>query len=124
MVYTVNAVTQKKILVVDDNEIYTQTVQQHLEKDGHIVACCYKGSDALTISKEIAFDFIFTDFRMPEMSGDVVCRLLREQNPSVFIVGFSIENRQRDFLDAGADAFILKEEFFKDLDGILLKGRS
>lgn len=115
---------QKKILVIDDNEIYTRTVQQYLENDGHIVSCCNKGSDALTISKEIAFDFIFTDFRMPEMRGDAVCRLLREQNPCAFIVGFSIENRQQDFLDAGADAFILKEEFFKYLDGILLKSRS
>ena len=61
---------------------------------------------------------------MPEMRGDVVCKLLREQNPSVFIVGLSIENKQQDFLDAGADAFILKEEFFTDLDGILLKSRS
>jgi len=117
-------VNKKNILLIDDNDIYAVTIQKYLEEDGYAVSFCNKGSDAIKLSQELMFDLILTDYRMPEMRGDTVCRLLREQNPFAFIVGFSIENRRQDFLDAGADAFILKEDFFHDLDMILLKSRS
>jgi CheY-like chemotaxis protein len=116
-------VNKKNILLVDDNDIYAVTLQKYLEDDGHTVSFCNKGSDAIKLSQELTFDFILTDYRMPEMRGDAVCRLLREQSPFAVIVGFSIENRKQDFLDAGADAFILKEEFLHDLDMILLTSR-
>jgi CheY-like chemotaxis protein len=112
---------KKNILLIDDNDNFASALQKYLEEDGHTVSCYNKGSDAIKLSHGLTFDFILTDYRMPEMSGDGVCRLLRMQNPFAFIVGFSIENRKQDFLDAGADDFILKDELLNQLNVLLLK---
>ena len=77
-------------------------------------------SDALVLVRNITFYCIFIDYRMPDMNGDDVCRLLRPQNPVALIVGLSVENKHSAFLDAGADAFILKDDFFRDLDTVLI----
>ena len=106
--------------MIDDNETFSQAVKGHMEKDEHVVYCCDRAFDALVLSRNITFDCIFIDYRMPDMNGDDVCRLLRPQNPVALIVGFSIENKHSVFLEAGADAFMFKNDFFRNLDTVLI----
>jgi CheY-like chemotaxis protein len=110
---------KKTILVVDDNKILSETIQSYFQECGHTVFSCQNGTDALKLSKKQTFDIIFTDYNMPKMNGAVLCRLLRQDYPVTLIVGFSSEYRKKDFLDAGADAFVLKDELFRDLDLLL-----
>jgi DNA-binding NarL/FixJ family response regulator len=44
------------------------------------------------------------------MNGVETTAALRRLHPENLIIGFSIENREREFLDAGADMFIRKDE--------------
>jgi CheY-like chemotaxis protein len=114
---------KKTILVVDDNKILSETIQRYFEEYGHTVSSCQNGFDALKLLKERTFDLIFTDYNMPKMNGAALCRLLRQDYPLTLIVGFSSEYRKKDFLDAGADAFVLKDELFHDPDLLLAKIR-
>jgi CheY-like chemotaxis protein len=106
---------KKSILIVDDNELLTDALQSLLEDDGHKVICSHNGLDAIELSKKQNFDVILTDYRMPDMKGDVVCKLLRYHHPDVFIIGCSCEDRDEVFLSAGADIFIRKDQLLQDL---------
>ena len=111
---------KKSILIVDDDEFLTGAMQGLLEGDGHVVVCCHNGSDALEHSKKQSFDVIITDYHMPGMKGDVVCRLLRQYHPDVFIIGCSSEHQDKAFLSAGADTFILKNRLIQNI-GLLMQ---
>jgi CheY-like chemotaxis protein len=106
---------KKSVLIVDDDALLTGAIQGLLEKNGYAVFCCYNGSDAIELSKKRSFDIILTDYHMPGMRGDVVCRLLRHHHPDVFIIGCSSDQRDNAFLNAGADTFIRKDQLVQNL---------
>jgi two-component system, OmpR family, response regulator VicR len=113
--------TKKTILIVDDDELITGAIQSMLEQDGHTVFCCHNGFDAVELSKKQDFNVILTDYHMPVMRGDTVCRLIRQHNPDVFIIGCSSDQRDKAFLSAGADIFITKDQLVENL-AILTQG--
>ncbi len=107
---------KKTVLVVDDDKLVSGAIKRLLEDAGHVVSCCHNGMDAIEVSAKQNYDVILTDYYMPGMNGDEVCRLLRHQNPDVYIIGCSSDaERKRDFLNAGANEFILKEELVQNL---------
>ncbi|HUL00633.1 MAG TPA: response regulator [Nitrospirota bacterium] len=106
---------KRSILIVDDNKLLTDALQILLEDDGHTVICCHNGLDAIELSKKQNFDVVLTDYRMTDMKGDVVCKLLRFHRPDVFLIGCSTDNQDKDFLRAGADIFIRKDQLVQDL---------
>jgi two-component system, NtrC family, response regulator AtoC len=105
----------KSILIVDDDKMLFEAIQGLLEEYGHVVSCCDNGLDAIMLAREHDFDMILTDYNMPVIKGDVVCRLIRNHRPHAYIVGFSIESKHRDFINAGANKFIYKDELLKNL---------
>ncbi len=107
---------KRTVLVVDDDKLVSEAIRRLLEDAGHVVSCCYNGMDAIEVSAKRNYDVILTDYYMPGMNGDEVCRLLRHQNPDVYIIGCSSDaERNRDFLNAGANEFIIKEELVQNL---------
>ncbi len=107
--------TKKSILIIDDNELLSDALRSLLEDDGHTVSCCHNGLDALELLKEQNFDVILTDYRMPDIKGDALCKILRDHQPAVFIIGCSSDDRDKDFLSAGADIFIRKDQLVQVL---------
>ena len=103
------------VLVVDDNKIMRDLLRGILESEGYSVISCEDGPSALKLAGEKHFEIVLTDFQMPGMNGDEVVKLLRQQYPDTFIVGFSIGNKKQAFLDAGANQFISKEQLLPDL---------
>jgi two-component system, OmpR family, response regulator VicR len=110
---------KKSILIVDDNKLLADALQSLLEDDGHPVICSHNGLDAIELSKKQKFDVILTDYRMPDMKGDIVCKILRYHQPNAFIIGCSCDDRNKDFLSAGADIFIRKDQLVQDLPPLL-----
>jgi CheY-like chemotaxis protein len=103
------------ILVVDDNKTMRDTLQEFMETEGYSVVSCEDGPAALKLAGEKHFEIVLTDFQMPEMNGAEVVKLLRQQYPETFIIGFSLANKKQVFLEAGANQFISKEQLLSDL---------
>jgi CheY-like chemotaxis protein len=103
------------ILVVDDDELLASAIRGLLEEDGHVVVCCHNSLDVIDIAKEQTFDVILVDYHMPNMKGDMVCRLLRHFQRDAFIIGCSSEQLSKVFINAGADSFITKDQLVQDL---------
>ncbi len=104
----------KTIMIVNDDILVCGAFQGLLELYGHRILCCNNGMEAVVLSKEHDFDLILTDYNLPGMKGDEVCRLIREHLPHAYIVGLSIESRDRDFMAAGANKFIYQDHLVQN----------
>ncbi len=103
------------ILVVDDSRVVTDSLQLFLESEGFSVNCCTDETLALDMAKEKRYGIFLVDFRMPMINGDDLVRRLRCIYPNALIIGYSIESKYQAFLNAGADAFVAKEELVHKL---------
>jgi CheY-like chemotaxis protein len=83
---------QKRILVIDDDEICRRTVVAVLEQSGHILMQADNGEAGVTIALQNPPDLIVTDVVMPKLDGLAVFDILtadpRTQNiPFIFMTG-------------------------------------
>ncbi len=100
----------KKILIIDDNEVISSILKTHLEGSGFTVQMCRSALEGLALTREHRFDVYIIDYRLPDYKGDTVTTVIREIQPSAIIIGYSIEPKEQAFLDAGADKFMFKEK--------------
>ncbi len=101
-----------KVLVVENNPTILKLIVYHLEREGCEVVTATDGLSALVVLDNEISDIIFTDIIMPKVSGDQLCRIVRENRDlkDVFIVVYSsttIEDNQQ-ILDTDADVYIAK----------------
>jgi CheY-like chemotaxis protein len=91
----------KRILVVDDEEFVTFTLQEGLEKLPNCeVATANSGQQALQIFEQHPFDLLITDYRMPDIDGISLVRQIWQKQPHLAIImitayGDSILRNQR-----------------------------
>jgi two-component system alkaline phosphatase synthesis response regulator PhoP len=105
--------SQKSILIVDDEEDIRNILDYNLKKEGFITYTAQNGLEALEVAKSNHPDLILLDVMMPEMDGMEVCEVLRsikgfEQTYICFLTARSEDYSQVAGLDAGADDYIAK----------------
>ncbi len=61
--------SQKRLLVIDDEENMRHMLSSMLKNDGYRVDTASSGSEALDMVEQTLYDFILCDLRMPDMSG-------------------------------------------------------
>jgi two-component system chemotaxis sensor kinase CheA len=109
--------TTIRVLVVDDQFSARELQRSILEAAGHRVEVAGDGREALRMIGELAdFDLVLTDVQMPEMDGFELLEAIRadeEQStlPVVVVTTLGDEVSRRRGVEAGADAYIVKEEF-------------
>ncbi len=95
----------KKILVVDDNPMYCDSVIDVLEIEGYDAVGVHDGFDALEAISEDCFDLVLIDIKMPKMDGIDTFRKLKEispKTPTIMMTAFAVEDRIREGLRTGA----------------------
>ena len=103
--------SEKDILIVDDEELVTKTLQRLLQKSiAPNVVVANKGEEALKkiqdlkASKNKDFDLVIMDIRMPGLDGIETVRRMKEimtgsnswQNQVIFITGYEGEHTQEE----------------------------
>jgi putative two-component system response regulator len=102
-----------QILVVDDNPSIAILLKQVLAAEGYQVAIARDGLEAIARVNEYLPDLILLDLDLPYLSGDEVCRKLKN-SPTTRFIPIVIVTAQSEFqnkLDAweyGADDFLTK----------------
>ena len=78
----------ERILLVDDERMVLQSIGTYLEHFGYKVEALTSPAAALAIFQSMAdqFDIVVTDQVMPNMTGDVLARNLRELRPDIPII--------------------------------------
>jgi CheY-like chemotaxis protein len=113
---------KRTVLVIEDMPPIRELLCDMLRAAGFETRSCEDGPSALHASEENEFHVIITDYRMPHMTGAEVTKRLRERFPSSVIIGTSIDDKSKEFLAAGANAFLLKPFCSDELLGLLNGG--
>ncbi len=97
--------SEKKVLVVDDEIHIIHVVAIKLRNNGYEVISAENGIEAFELACEEKPDIIVTDFQMPVMTGLDLVRKLRENEatkdtPVIMLTarGFAIEDEQKEEL--------------------------
>ncbi len=114
----------RNVLVVDDCCITRCRIVKELSAVGYIVRTAPDGLTALQMVRESCPDFVITDWQMPNIDGDVVCRCIRaEQHPHyVYIILMTAYDEELGLakgLGAGADDYLKKPVDPRDLIALM-----
>ena len=99
-----------KILVVEDEESYRETLAILLPKEGHQVVLAADGHEALARFADSSPDLILLDLMLPGLSGNEVCRTIRQTSnvPIIMLTAKDSETDEVVGLEIGADDYITK----------------
>ncbi|MCC7422137.1 MAG: response regulator [Planctomycetaceae bacterium] len=66
------------ILVAEDNLAMADVVRFNLRNAGFTVTVCRNGQDALGTLQQRSIDLLITDYQMPGLTGEEICRAMRQ----------------------------------------------
>ncbi len=109
---TQDADNRSKILVVEDNDELREYLRRTLAENYHVQVCS-NGKSALYIIKEYFPDLIISDIMMPEMRGDELCQVVKNDIatshiPIILLTALNTDKNIIDGLQTGADEYIVK----------------
>src|ERR1700726_1798226 len=99
-----------RVLVVEDEESFSDAISYMLRKEGFEVAVCPTGPDALETFDRSGEDLVLLDLMLPGLPGSEVCRSLRERS-SVPVIMLTAKDSEIDKvvgLELGADDYVTK----------------
>ena len=101
--------TNKKILVVDDDESIVIALKALLELEGYEVSTAANGTEAEEVFEAFGPDLVLLDVSMPQKSGFEVARVLRKQETKIiFLTAKGMQQDKREGYATGADDYIVK----------------
>lgn len=97
------------ILVVEDEKKISDIVKAYLEREGFSVSVAETGEEALRLLKN-PFDVVVLDLMLPDVSGEDICRMIRENSdqPVIMLTAKSGEEDRVRGLGMGADDYVVK----------------
>ncbi len=79
-------VAGRRVLVVDDEPIVTQSCQRVLGELGYEVETAESGQEGMKQALAEAFDLVMADLKLPDLDGMELIRVLRRERPQIAIV--------------------------------------
>src|SRR5271165_6120632 len=103
----------KHILVVDDNPSIVLLLQHGLAAEGCRVSVAQDGLEAIDHVEREPPDLILLDLELPHLSGDEICRRLKQNPrtqfiPVIMITALGAMQNKLDAWEYGADEFLPK----------------
>jgi len=100
-----------RILCVDDEAVILDSFRKILVLDGYCVDTVETGKEALGLIQNHAYDFLFTDLKMPEMDGVEVTKSVKHLRPDidvVIITGYATVETAVECMKFGAMDYVQK----------------
>jgi len=114
-------VTPPRVLVVEDEQDIAGLIKHTLERSGDAsVEVVGRGDEALRSITGRIPDLVILDLNLPVLSGDEVCRILRQreetrQLPIIMLTARTSESDRVAGLDLGADDYVTKPFSLREL---------
>lgn len=70
----------KRILIVDDEKVFSSYLDQILARKGYESQVAPNGEEALAVCEHAEFDLILSDIKMPKMDGMALLKALRQKS--------------------------------------------
>ena len=108
-----------KILVLDDEELMTETIRKLLSKRGYSVEIFSNPITALNVMQREKFDIVLTDFKMPNIDGLEMIDRIRDLRPEAKIIlmtAYSSIPNAVEAMKRGASEYITKPFEWEELE--------
>ena len=100
-----------RILVVDDDENVTATIQAILENEGYTVDVAANGTEAIKKSKNAVYNVALIDIKLPDMEGTELLTMMKDSVPKIrkiIVTGYPTMQNAIDAVNKKADAYLTK----------------
>ena len=106
-----------RILIVEDEESFSDPLSYLLEREGFDVAVVDNGIDAVVEFDRSGADLVLLDLMLPGLSGTEVCRQLRQRSdvPIIMLTARDAEIDKVVGLELGADDYVTKPYSSREL---------
>lgn len=103
------------VLIIDDSPTFREELKSVLESSGYAVVTAGTGEDGLRTAVDARPAVIVVDGILPGIDGSTVIRRIRADaalrgTPCILLTGSEERSDELEALDAGADAYVRKEE--------------
>jgi len=105
--------SQKRVLLVEDNEFNRKIVRNLLAKQPYELLEAHDGEAGVAAARRDRPDVIVMDVQLPKLSGLDATRALRAEPetaniPIIVVTSFALSGDQKKAMDAGASAYLAK----------------
>lgn len=108
--------SQKTILLVEDDQNQRDLYEEELTEEGYRVVTAGDGRAALQGISEHAPDLVVMDINMPVMDGlDALSRMMEHDSHIPVIINSAYASYQESFSSWAADAYIVKSSDLTEL---------
>ena len=107
-----------KILIIEDDRRIASFLERGLIAEGYQVAVEHDGRDGLERARSDEFELIILDRMLPYLDGLEVCRALRAEGHTPFILMLTAKDSLQDKIEGlkgGADDYLTKPFAFDEL---------
>jgi two-component system OmpR family response regulator len=112
------AMTKKRILIIDDEQLSREGVAEVLHDEGYEVATAADGQEALALVVPFRPDLVLTDLQMPRLDGMGVIQHLRDVSPTTPVMIFTADvtlDARRKAERLGVQGYLNKPLNFADM---------
>jgi len=108
-----NGALQKKVLIVEDNELNMKLFHDLLEAHGYRTLQTRDGLEALKLARDHQPDLILMDIQLPEVSGLEITKWIKEDDrlrsiPVIAVTAFAMKGDEEKIRKGGCEAYIAK----------------
>lgn len=110
---------QKKILLVEDEEMIRELYARQLSRAGFWVKAVETGEEGLEALKQGAFDLLLLDIMLPGINGLQMFREFKIQNPKssmilILLTNLGQESVIKEGFELGAQSYLIKTSYTPD----------
>lgn len=109
---------QIKLLIVDDDGKFIETISERLSIKDFDVTTASEGKQALKLAKRGKFDVAILDLKMPDMEGTEILRILKKKHSFlevIMLTGYASIDSAVECTKLGAFGYLEKPYQFENL---------
>lgn len=102
---------KRRILIIDDNDIFCESVHDLLTDDKTDVLMANTGKDGLKLCTETKIDVVILDQKLPDTEGITLCPAILKQNEQtkiIFVTAYPSFNNAIEAIKVGAHDYLSK----------------
>ena len=110
---------QRKILLVEDEEMIRELYARQLSKAGFFVKAVETGEEGLKALQEDTFELLLLDIMLPGINGLQMLREFKLKNPqnkmiTILLTNLGQESVIKEGFELGANAYLIKTSYTPD----------
>ena len=117
----------EKVLLVDDEEEFVETLAERMRSRGMDVATSNSGGDALDLIDRESYDVVILDLKMPGMDGLEALARIKKRQPDIQVVlltGHATVEKGVEAIKRGALEFLEKPIDLSQLSEVIHKAKA